>query len=206
MKTKSGFTHLALAMMLIAIFLFLNKPVNAQQESPAPEPAYVPSLYFGLGLGINDYGFGACLEAPIIDKLSFYGNAGLGGWGWKLGAGISFYPSKFPDKSSLSIGYSSGAGMKDFETVLTVEPDDVSEKVILNLNRVGTVNLIYSYNFIVGSKGKFSLSAGYAIPVTTNPYEVVTPGITLTQTSMMVMDMMQPGGVILGFKFLFGVD
>ena len=77
---------------------------------------------------------------------------------------------------------------------------------MLDLNQVGTVNLIYSYNFQLGKSSKFVFSAGYAIPVTDKAYELKTIGMTLTETSKEVIDLMQPGGVILGIKILFGVE
>lgn len=206
MKTKSILTNLATVMMLFAFLLFFNESMYAQQESWTSLRSKTPSTFIGIGLGINDYGLGGCIEIPIVEKLSLYGNAGIGGWGWKLGAGISFYPSKSPYGSSFSIGYASASGLKDFETALAVEPNNQNELVTLNLNRVETLNLVYSYNFQLGKKSKFALSAGYAIPVTNNAYDIITTGVTLTETSKQVMDILQPGGLILGFKFLFGIN
>lgn len=206
MKTKSILTNFATAMMLFAFLLFFNESMYAQQESWTSETTKSPSTYIGMGLGINDYGLGACIEIPIVERLSFYGNAGLGGWGWKLGAGISLYPSKSPYGSSFSIGYASASGFIDFETELAVEPNNQNQLVTLDLNRVGTVNLVYSYNFQLGQKSKFALSAGYAIPVTNNTYDIKTTGVTLTEISKQVIDIMQPGGLIIGFKFLFGIN
>lgn len=206
MKTKSIHTRLATVMVLCAFLLFFNESLYAQQGSWTAEATQSPTTYIGFGLGINDNGFGGCIEVPLVEMLSFYGNAGLGGWGWKLGAGISFYPSKTPYKSSLSIGYASASGLKDFETELAVEPNDQNEFVTLDLNRVGTLNLVYAYNFKLGHKSKFVLSTGYAIPVTNNTYDIKSAGVTLTETSKQIIDFIQPGGLIIGFKFLFGVN
>lgn len=206
MKTKSILSNLATVMVLFTFVLFFNESMYAQQDSWPPLSTKTPSTFLGIGLGINDNGFGGCIEIPLIEKLSLYGNAGLGGWGWKLGGGISFYPSKGPYGTSFSIGYASASGFKNFETELAVEPDNQNKLILLNLNPVGTVNLVYAHNFRMGQKSKFALSAGYAIPVTKNAYDVITTGETLSDISMQVMDIMQPGGLIVGFKFLFGIN
>ncbi|MCF8370704.1 MAG: hypothetical protein K9H64_03710 [Bacteroidales bacterium] len=206
MKTKSILTNLLTVIMLITFLLFVNGSIHAQQDPQTTETTHTPQIFIGLGLGLNEYGLGGCMEIPIVDRLSIYGNAGLGGWGWKLGAGISFYPSKTPYKSSFGIGYASASGLKDFETELPVEPNDQNKKVTLDLNRVGTINLVYSYNFHLGRKSKFVLSTGYAIPVTNNAYELKSTGVILSETAKQALVIIQPGGLILGFKFLFGVD
>lgn len=206
MKTKSIFTNLVTVMMLTAFLLFLNGTIQAQQDPQTTGTTQTPQIFIGLGLGLNDYGLGGYIEIPIVDRLSVYGNAGLGGWGGKLGVGISFYPSKTPYKSSFGIGYATASGLKDFETELPVEPNDQNKKVTLDLNRVGTINLVYSYNFHLGRKSKFALSTGFAIPTTNNAYELKTTGVTLSETAKQTLDIVQPGGLILGFKFLFGID
>lgn len=206
MKTKSIFTNLATVLVLFTFVVFFNESMYAQEDSWPSLRTKTPSTFIGVGLGINDYGFGGCLEVPVAEKLSLYGNAGLGGWGWKLGAGVSFYLSKNPYGSSLSIGYASASGLKDFQTELEVEPNNQNSMITLDLYRVGTINLVYAYNFKLGNKSKFALSTGYAIPVTKNAYDVKTSGVTLTETSKQVMNFVQPGGLILGFKFLFGIN
>lgn len=206
MKTKSIFPNLTSAVVLFTILLFFNESTYAQQDSWSSLRTKTASAFIGVGLGFNDNGLGGCLEIPIEKKLSFYGNAGLGGWGWKLGGGFSFYPSTGPYGSSLSIGYASASGFQNFQTQLTIEPNDEYRIIVLDTNPVGTVNLVYAYNLQLGKKSKFALSAGYAMPVTKNAYDVITPGVVLSETSKQILEIMQPGGLILGLKFLFGIN
>jgi hypothetical protein len=65
--------------------------------------------------------------------------------------------------------------------------------------------LIYTYNLRIGNACKAGFSAGYAIPLSTEPYTVNTPGVTLTETSKQLMDIMAPGGLIVGIRFMFGI-
>ena len=192
--------------LLCFTFLFVQMVALQAQQKSEEENLELPKMYLGLGLGINDYGIGGSIEIPLSDALCFYGNSGLGGWGWRLGGGISFYPSRMPLKSSWSIGYATASGFSDFETTLDVAPNDATQAVLLDLNRVGTVNLTYAYNIRTRNNNKWVLSTGYAIPITTNSYEILSEGVVLTDLSKEVIEVMQPGGLILGFKFLFGLD
>lgn len=206
MERKSKIVFSTRSIILFTILLFASALVFAQAGVQSMYEKKAPSAMLGAGLGINDYGLGLCLEVPLVEKLTVYGNAGIGGWGGKLGAGFSFYPAKFPYKSSISVGYATASGLKDFETDLPVEPNNQTQKVLLDLHRVGTVNLVYSYNFRMGKKSKFSLSTGYAIKVTDDPYQLKSNGVTLSNDAKTVIDIVQPGGFIIGARFLIGLD
>ena len=163
------------------------------------------NIYLGLGLGINDNGFGAVMEIPFSNHISGFGNVGIGGWGYKIGGGIIFYPKQTPYGSGFSIGYSLATGLDDFETELYVEPDDESQSVMLDLNNAATINIMYSYNWTLGNSGKFALCAGYAIPLLSKSYELKDSDVELNEMSEQVLQIMQPGGIIIGFKFMFGI-
>lgn len=165
----------------------------------------MPVISLGVGLGVNDYGFGVGLEVPIINNLSLYADAGIGGWGGKVGIGANYHFKQITKGSVVSIGFANGSGLDDFETTMYVEPNDESQQVLMDLHSVQTVNLKYTYNFKMGNKSKFGLSAGYAIPLSTNNYTVRTPGVKLNDVSKATLNIMQPGGLILGFRFMFGI-
>lgn len=194
---RKNFLNYALFAVSSLFLLFSSNSAFAQQKNN-----YQPCRYYlGLGLGINDLGLGLNVEMPI-DKISIYGHAGLGGWGYKFGGGLNFYLNNAQFGSSISIGYVVATGLDDFETDLTVEPDGETEKIQMDLNNVGTINLMYSYSWHMG-KGKFVLNAGYAIAVTDNPY-VIHSEETLDDVGKQVMEIVQPGGVIIGLRFMFG--
>jgi hypothetical protein len=197
-KTKRFF-------LIVGLF-FVLQPGNllfSQQFEYAVEQPRIPFLYFGVGLGVNDYGLGLNVEVPFTHHLSLNGNAGLGGWGLKLGGSLNFYPFNVTKKHEFSIGYSIAFGLKDFETELSIEPDGEDYKVNLDLKKVHTINLIYTYNLKVGKSCKAAFSAGYAICITQDPYDV-NSSVTLTSTSEQFIRIMQPGGLIIGIKFMIG--
>ncbi|HLP73197.1 MAG TPA: hypothetical protein VK155_09860 [Bacteroidales bacterium] len=169
---------------------------NIQQ--PVPEQHF----FIGIGLGVNEYGLGFILETPSLNDFSINLDAGIGGWGWKLGGSMNHYFSN-NKHHELSIGYSHASGLKDFETDLSVEPSGNSQSVNLDLMGVSTVNVIYTYNLKVGRTSKIAFSAGYAICLTQDGYKLHSP-VTLDRSSDLLLDIMQPGGIIVGIKLMIG--
>lgn len=168
----------------------------------------LPSIYLGVGTGIYTYTglLGAMMEIPFTPRISGFAAAGLGGWGYKAGCGVQFYTSRDQFGSAFGIGYSNAFGLMNFETELELANGNTQE-VVLDLYNAGTVNLTYNYNFKLGSRSKFVLGTGYAIAVTDSPYKLNSPtNIGLSSTSEQVMQMMQPGGLIVSLSFLFAVE
>ncbi|MFN8259205.1 MAG: hypothetical protein U0W24_26180 [Bacteroidales bacterium] len=187
------------------ILFFISSPgfLKAQLSNTNSMSDYNPRVLFGLGISFNEYGAGVGMEFPVAPRLSFLVNAGLGGWGWKLNGGMNLYFKQVPYQSSLSIGYSLASGLEDFKTELEVS-GGTTETVVLDLYKISTINLVYNYNLKVGQASKFVFSAGVAFCLTSNPYDVQSQGITLSSTSEQVLQMMQPGGLVAGIKFMFG--
>jgi hypothetical protein len=201
MKTKK----INLGKMILILSVFAIALSNNNLRAQVYTENYNQSPYIGLGLGINDYGLGFGLEFPLHNKINGYGNIGVGGWGYKIGVGLSYFPRMAPFGSSINIGYSYASGLPDLETELEVSPNNTTQEVLLDLKPVGTINLFYTYSWTLGRRGKFSLSAGYAVPFEEDAYELKTPNVVLSSTSKQVMRMMQPGGFIFGLKFMFRI-
>jgi hypothetical protein len=190
--------------MLMA--MLSGSPITAQSNLRYGEvQKEAQPIFLGFGMGINDGGLGVSIELPVLQTFSFFGNAGIGGWGWKLGGGIIYYPKHIPYKSSYSVSYYTASGLKDFKTNLWIEPNGVEESVDIDLYRAGTVNLVYSYNLKVGRSSKFVFSGGYAIPITNKPYKLHDETVVLTESSKQFLEFMQPGGVVIGVKFMVGI-
>ena len=164
------------------------------------------NTYIGLSLGINDYGIGFVAESPVGESVSLFGNVGVGGWGFKVGGGVMFYPRKAPFGPGFGAGYAYASGLEGFETELKVEPNNDEELVELDLYGIGTINLMYSHSWAFGRSGKFSLVTGYAIKLVDKTYAVKTDGIELTPESKTVIKIMQPGGFTLGLRLMFGFN
>ncbi len=194
---------------LSLIILFAGAIFCIQSMNPLHGQDYsdvrIPSVYLGMGFEVNNYGFGLGLEIPVSGKMSLTGNIGIGGWGFKIGGTINYYFTDVTGKSELSLGYSGASGLKNFSTELFVEPNDTKQTVNLDLNVVQTVNLMYTYNLRIGRSSKIGFTGGYAISLTNTPYKLNTTGVTLSSSSEGVLNIMQPGGLIVGIRFMFGL-
>ncbi len=200
---------------LLVFLLSFNIPmVSSQSFVPIKAPS--PAGFIGLGFGVNNYGLGIGSEMKVQDVLWVYGNAGISTWGYRLTGGVTFYPGSNGYKSSFSLGYSYASGIKNFEPSLEVEDDSYNrysygnyshytdERVLLDLHPVTTLNLIYAYNLKVGRKSKFVFSGGYSVILTEELFENRTFH-TLSNRAKNFIDIMAPGGLIVGVKFMIGV-
>jgi hypothetical protein len=175
---------------------FANVSVNENQARPF--------LYLGPGLSANEYGFGLTTEVPISNRYSVNANLGLGGWGFKVGGSFNFYPVDVSKKSEFSLGFSWASGLKDFETDLWIYPYGDLKTVNLDLNPVSTINATYTYNLKVGKTCKLGFTAGYALSLNSEPAWVLNSTDPLNRDSKSLLDILQPGGMILGVKFVIG--
>jgi len=161
---------------------------------------FIPEAYIGLGLGINEIGLiGLALEIPIIDKLSLMGTAGLGGWGYKLRAGLNFYPKTLAGNNGFGILYAHSTGLNDFDFT----NQNTGNNYTFNLFSAHNIDFMYNRNVFVGEKSKFVLSAGYTLSLNPDAYEEVN-GQSLDSNTQQTLSILQPGGILIGIKFLFG--
>jgi hypothetical protein len=201
----SRFKTAVLIAGLLVIFQSGNK-LYSQEFGNAGiiEKQVRPFLFLGPGLSANEYGIGLTTEIPFSDKISANANLGLGGWGFKLGGSINFYPVDVSKKSEFSLGYSWASGLKDFETELWIFPYGDLRSVNLDLNPVSTINATYTYNLKVGKTCKLGFSAGYALSLNNEPAWVLNSSDPLNSDSKSLLDILQPGGLIMGVKFVIG--
>lgn len=193
----------SLILILTTIMLLGSLQTTKAQLSSLNQ---TPTTFIGVGTGINETGIvGFVVEPMVANRLSLIGTAGLGSWGYKLSAGAQFYLNKSGYGSSMTIGYAYATGIKNFSYKLEVEPSDNEETVDMTLKGTGTVNVAYAYNFRVGGKNKLVLTAGVAIPTASEPYTINSQGVEITNEAKSFLDLMAPGGLILGIKYMFGL-
>lgn len=193
------------AFLSTLVLLLLSYSVQAQyfvEEEEQEQEEVESSLFIGGGLVVNDLGLGAAIEFSINDQFYAFGKLGLGGWGYKLGGGIIYYPRSTPFGPGLSVGYSYATGFEGLESNMEMDNGQF-EDVILNLHGTGSFNFIYSYAWKLGQKAKFAINAGYAASLKKNPYELVDSANDLSPTSKQVMTILQPGGLIIGVNIMF---
>jgi len=206
MKNKKQFLIINKAILVFSLLFVCNQLISSQQFKPHKTPTI--NAFWGLGVGVNDYGIGIGTEVKSHNNLWVYGNAGLSTWGYRLTGGISFYPNTNGYKSSFSLGYSYASGISNFEPTLEVNkyyysshPEYIEREVLLDLHPVSTLNLIYAYNLKVGRKSKFVFSGGYSLCLTEELYKN-NSNYTLSEKSEDFIDLMAPGGIIIGVKFM----
>ena len=165
-------------------------------------------LYLGAGTGLNCPSgvVGANVEFLFASNASLYAAFGLGSWGGKAGGGFRLYPS-YPDKFAFSLSYSYASGINKVDLEMDEEyiagADDVTS-VTFRLLPVSTVNITILRHWLVGSarKNRIGLEAGYAIPLATDRFEATSQ---LTDDGVTFMNILQPGGFLLGTSFSFGL-
>jgi hypothetical protein len=164
----------------------------------------LPAFAIGLGTGINNYTaiFGLSANLRIYNKLSLQGGIGIGGWGNKYSIGIK-YNYYYDGGWSYGFGYSVCPGENNIKANLQVT-SGTTQQVTLNYLTASTVNLKVGRSWRIGQKNTFYMEYGYAIPIQSNPWKV-TDNSVLSSTSISALKLIQPGGLIIGLGFTFGI-
>lgn len=180
------------------MLLFFTTQLSAQREIQDTPPVFIT-----LGLGVNHTGILSLgLEVPVHEKVAIFGDAGLGGWGYKFGAGVGYFPQSVSKGSGINLAYYTAGGTGNG---VTIELEDGNGTFPVSLERTGTINLTYSQNWHMGRRGKFSLIAGYALATGDKDSSYNVFGRELDELGEAAMGILHPDGLIIGFKFLFGV-
>jgi hypothetical protein len=188
-----------------ALFVFLLKPIAYSQTYYDENASYddarnISAYYLGLGIGLNEIGLlGIAGEIPIANRFSAMGTLGVGGWGVKFRLGANFYPNELSGKNSFGIMYARASGLTGFE----LTNDNTNNTYTLNLLPAHNIDFVYNRNLFVGKKSKFVLTAGYTLSLNKMAYEEVN-GQSIDITTQQILDLLQPGGLLLGIKFFFG--
>jgi hypothetical protein len=166
---------------------------------------YSQGTYLSVGTGLNCYHglIGIGVDTRINDQVGFRAAVGLGGWGTKVGGGL-IYRKNGPEAFGIMVGYSSASGLKDFKTEL--ETTTGKKEVTLDLLRCGTVNISGNKGWRLGKRNIFNFEFGYAFPASSASYYVIKDGSILSSTSITALKILQPGGLLLGASFMFGLN
>jgi len=198
--------------LILALFFTLdslysqNEPTAdmTTNNQPAIERTYPISL--GIESGINYTGFFALsAEGNIAKNLCINGDFGLGGWGFKLGISARYYKS-YPKGLYYSLGFFHSTGIDSIEISLaTTNSPNNAEEIALRFEPVNNLNLGLGYQWQLGNRFRLHIELGYSIILKPEPWEVLTPNKTLTQTSKQVMNFSAPGGLMFGLGFSVGL-
>lgn len=189
---------------IFAISVFSQAYDYPERKSEALE--FIPGGYLGLSSGINNFNgmLGINGEIKVVKNLTIAGGAGIGGWGYKFAAAVRYY-IHYPRGFYFALGYSTATGMQGFEAELETSRPGGNQMVVLNLNRANNLNITASYQWRLGKRFRLGLDFGYSFPLQSKAWELASDDIVLSDNSEQVMEILTPGGLILGFGFSIGI-
>jgi hypothetical protein len=185
----------------------IEETANSEVDSIRPFSIYGLSL----GTGINSpVGIlGADVELNFYQKHSITAGIGLGSWGYKSTFSFKQYLGG-SNKWAMAIGYSHSSGIDELtlemepEFLLNqVEPKDVTFKYLSASN----LNFSFIYHKKVGKgNNRILFEFGYSAQLNSSRYRILTEDIELNQTGKNLMSIVQPGGLMLAFRYNFGIN
>jgi hypothetical protein len=178
------------------------------QDSETSSESETRSLYLGIGTGINAYTglIGITAEFNVAEPISLVGALGIGSWGSKSSIGIRYYPH-YPSQWAFTLSYSHCSGIPDVDVKLEeefVKGQDGSETYQVDMLSISTVNISAMKHWLIGKRkvNRIHVEFGYAIPTSSDRYRI---GADLTDDGKTFMQLLQPGGIIVGTGFTFGL-
>lgn len=192
----------------LAVFIFFCGYITKVSAQDYYNPESVSELperivYLGVASGLENYTglIGLSLETNVSRSFALYAGAGLGSWGYKISGGIKYY-NEFPLRWAYCLSLSHATGLKNFETQMGTRAG--TQNVRMDLLSCQTLNFSAQHHWRIGTRSRFDIEFGYAVPLTYDAY-TVKDGAVLTEESELAMKILQPGGLILGVAFSFGL-
>ena len=192
----------------------------------------IPNLYLGFGGGWNYQTgiFGLEVEVPFGEKISADVGLGLGLLRTKASVGANYYFSSVAKGLSVNAGvtyasklagfneaYSGEINLAEFNQFLQdVFPNEEVKGLVdengepfvgeasIALNSAPTFDLGLSYNARLGTKSKFVITLGYALPLN-ETFEVTSSSAFFDAATKNRLNKISPGGFMMGYKFIFGI-
>ncbi|MFI5220898.1 MAG: hypothetical protein ACHQK8_01130 [Bacteroidia bacterium] len=202
----------------VLFFLWLNIPLHAQRKQQVgqtiSEDPMITDTYISIGTGINyNTGIlGVQFEKKFTQSFAGYLGAGLGSWGYKLTLGTRMYYGE-TRSSAFSFSYTYVTGASGVQAnlyvvdsaYLTGQGKQIPVKY--DMNPVSVVNASWLKYWKMGKKSRFNIELGYSFLVNSNTEANYTlkDKIVLTDASKAAFKIIQPGGIMVGIGFSFGL-
>jgi hypothetical protein len=188
-------------LFILCAFLLIRLDAQTITENRSEDTS---NFKLGIGTGFDNFtGFvGVSGTLNIYDNISVRGGFGLSSWGTKSSIGLKI-DSRNGGKYSYNLGYSASSGADDLPLDLELSNGETRE-VKVDLLSASTLNLAIDRNWKIGRSNIFYLEFGYAIPLQSRKWNVVDDS-NISTNAEKVMDIMQPGGIIFGLGFAFGL-
>ena len=200
--------------LLLTIISFFR--INAQSFHSAQDfkketvtrlAIYNPkNVYLGVETGVNSYTGILGLSAFIRANKTLFIKAGIGegSWGYKTSVGLKL-DNDSTGNWSYGIGYSLCSGANNVK--INMSAQNVGTKdVSIDLYKASCIQFTITRNWKVGCNRTniIYLDLGYSFALEKKRWKV-TDGSNLTDESISLITFLQPGGLILGFGFTFGL-
>ncbi len=195
--------------VLLSIIV-ITKNLSFSQTNKYDVVPESPSFYFGIGTGINfNTGLtGIKLGARLNEFSLIEASAGIGSWGNKIGLGIVLNA-----KNSTSwcpvISISRATGLDKFSNNLELKNSSgitYNRDVDITLNPATLFNISMQRQWIRPSGNRIVLELGYSILFAGSEYSVIlNQGEKLSDNSERAMNILKPGGIMIGFTYNFAI-
>jgi hypothetical protein len=166
-----------------------------------------PLLYIGTSTGINNNTglIGVNVDVPIIDQVTVEGGVGISSWGTKVEVCGKYYLDSYRQGWAFGGGITHNSGLSNYTSSLETIYG-TTEQVTLDLHPQTNLFLAAFRYWHLGHKAnRVFLELGYSARLTGSNRFDQTTGDEISSRSTAVMNLISPGGVIIGFGFSFGI-
>jgi hypothetical protein len=165
----------------------------------------VPTLIIGIGSGINSHHglLGLHIEKPLGNQVGLFATSGLGGWGYKIGGGLSLYTKSPTSGISFTGGICYSTGLPEIVLDLDVQGGE-RRPVTLEMLPLYNVHLQMNYHIALWRIVRLTFSLGYSYNRSMNFYQILS-NHTITSSSYELLKYLKPGGMTLGFTLGFAL-
>ncbi|MFZ4796873.1 MAG: hypothetical protein ACOYMA_05225 [Bacteroidia bacterium] len=196
-----------LAILLVLLFA---KNSNSQNINDYGIIEKKPAFYLGIGTGINNScGLaGFKLGIRLNDKLILDAGVGVGSWGSKVALGMVFNAI---DKNAWCpvLSISRASGINDAIVKLEVVDDfgiKSKKDISMDLTAATMFNLGIQRQWERKSGNRLVLDLGFSILVDGASHENIDYTIHFSDKGKRDLDLLKPGGLMVGFSYNFGVN
>ncbi len=165
-----------------------------------------PVLYITPSTGINNNTglVGVSLDVPVTQKVSIEGGAGLSTWGDKLYIGGKYFLQPGHRGWAFGVGLTYNTGISNYQPTLETIYN-TNEVVQLDLHPQTNVFLAaYRYWKLGRRANRIYLELGWSVALSGNRFDQ-TAGDQISDNANNEMNLLAPGGLIVGCGFSFGV-
>lgn len=166
-----------------------------------------PNLYLSLSTGLNNNVglLGCTFDVPVDPNISLELGPGISTWGYKLFFGAKYYLGRCHRGWAFGTGFTYSTGLKNYnQNMETIYGG--TEPVTINLNpQVNILFAAYRYWDLGRGYNRFYMLLGWSVPLSGGDKFTQISGDPVSDNARSEMDILSPGGIIIGLGFSFGL-